>query len=315
MNDNLPPIPASIAAQAADWIMRHDGGPLSAQEQRAFEAWIAISAHREGFERLERLWSALDVAPAAVIPAAVMPAAATPARTGPRRWAHAAIAASLAVVALGAWQDWPTRLRADYHTDVGERRTIALADGSRVMLDSGSAITVDLSGPRRRLRLLKGGALFTVAPDPAHPFTVEAAGGSATALGTAFAIRRMGDQAEIVVTHHRVAVTGQGRSEVVGEGQHARFGSETLAPADNASQGATAWTSGRLVVLDRPLGEVVAEIARYHRGYLTVAGTAAGQRVSGVYDLDHPLLAVESIRKSLGLGVFRLSDSIIILHR
>ncbi|WP_206244306.1 FecR family protein [Novosphingobium terrae] len=315
MNDNQPPIPAAIARQAAEWIMRHDGGPLSPDEQKAFEAWRADPAHRDGFERLERIWQALDAAPAESLPQAAAGASTPATARTRRRWAGGAIAASLALMLLGTLQDWPTMLRADYSTGIGERRDVALADGSHVMLDSGSAIAVDLTGARRRIRLLKGAALFTVAPDRAHPFTVEVAGGSATALGTAFAVRRREDQAEIVVTQHRVAVEGAGRSEVVSEGQQAQFGAAGLSPMTAAGDGATAWTGGRLVVVDRPLGEVLAEIARYRHGYLAAAGAAADQHVSGVYDLDHPLAAVESIQRSLNLHAFRLSDRVIILHR
>lgn len=304
MNDNQPPIPAAIAQQAADWIIRRDDGPLSPEDQQAFDQWLAVPAHRDGFTRLESLWGALDVPPLA-----------KPSRARPRRWIGGSIAAALALTVLGALEDWPMLLRADYTTGVGERRSIALADGSHVTLDSGSAIAVDLFGARRRIRLLKGGALFTVAPDRAHPFTVEAAGGSATALGTAFAVRADDGRAEIVVTQHRVAVAGKGRSEVVSEGQQARFGAAMLGPVEVAADGATAWSNGRLVVVDRPLSEVLAEVARHRRGYLTVTGSAADQRVSGVYDLDHPLLAVENIQRSLSLRAFRLSDRIIILHR
>lgn len=230
------------------------------------------------------------------------------------RWAGGALAACLVLGLMGAMFDWPTRLRADYATGVGERRTVTLADGSSVMLDSQSAIRVHFANDRRRVDLLTGGALFKVAPDPAHPFTVEASGGSATALGTSFVIRRYEGSARIVVTEHRVALVGNGRSAVVGEGQRADFGTDTLGGIEPAGEGATAWTEGRLVAVNRPLKDVVADIARYHHGYVAVSGAAADLRVSGVYDLDHPLAAIDSIARSLNLASFRLTDRIIILH-
>lgn len=303
MNDNRPPIPGVIAKAAADWIVRRDGGALSPDEDRRFRAWLAQPAHRDAFQRLERVWNVLDAEPAA--------------RSTRRRWrrAGAAIAAALALAVLGAAEDWPTRLRADYATGVGERETVALADGSSITLDGASAIAVDVSGPRRRVHLLAGSALFQVAPDRSRPFTVEAAGGSATALGTAFAVRIHDGRADLVVTQHRVAVEGNGRSEIVGEGQRADFGADMLGKVEQAPDGATAWTQGQLVAVNRPLGEVVTEIARHRHGFLTVSGAAADQRVSGVYDLDHPVAAIDSIERSLNLASFRLSDRIIILHR
>ncbi|WP_395337177.1 FecR family protein [Novosphingobium sp. BL-8H] len=332
MTENAPraPIPATIAETAADWIVRRDGGELSADDELAFQNWLSEPAHRHAFARLEDLWGLIesDPAPIAMQPTRLPPIApkrrsifrrkrrssTAPARK-PQRWAGTAVAASIALVAFASFGDWPTRLRADYATGVGERRVLALEDGSRVTLGSSSAIVHEFSGARRKVRLLEGSAFFEVAPDRSRPFTVEAAGGSATALGTAFAVHERGGIAELVVTEHRVRVIGGGRSGIVDEGQRVDFDAETLGVIETAGNGATAWTRGRLVVVNRPLREVVAEIARYRHGYLSVAGTAADVKVSGVYDLDHPLAAVDSIERSLNLQSFRISDRLIVLHR
>lgn len=332
VTENAPraPIPTAIAEIAADWIVRRDGGELSAEDQRSFEDWLSEPAHRRAFERLEDLWGLIDNDPMPVtappIPLPPIPAkrrilsrrkrssATAPARQR-QRWTGGAVAASMALVAFASFGDWSIRLQADYATGVGERRVLTLEDGSRVTLGSSSAIVHDFSGARRKVRLLEGSALFEVTPDRSRPFTVEAAGGSATALGTAFTVRERDGIAELVVTEHRVRVVGGGRSKVVDEGQRVDFDAQTLGAVEAAGNGATAWTQGRLVVVNRPLREVVAEIARYRHGYLSVAGTAAEMKVSGVYDLDHPLAAVDSIERSLKLRSFRLSDRLIVLHR
>ncbi|HUD28891.1 MAG TPA: FecR family protein [Novosphingobium sp.] len=324
------PIAPGIAEAAADWIVRRDGGEMSAGDERAFATWHALPEHREALARLEKVWGLLDddEEPAeAAEPVADLPrqrAACAPARSlgvrgavRPKRRALAAggIAAALALVVLGGVQDWPMRLRADHMTGIGERRELALSDGSAVRLDSGSAIAVDYTGSRRGVRLLAGAAMFEVAPDRSRPFTVEAGGGSVTALGTAFAIRDEEGGATVTVTRHSVRVEGGGRAAVVGEGQRADFGDRTLRGPLPARGDATAWTRGRLVVVDRPLGEVVEEIGRYRRGYVAVTGPAAAIRVSGVYDLDHPLAAIDSIQTSHALSSVRLSDRFIILRR
>jgi transmembrane sensor len=157
--------------------------------------------------------------------------------------------------------------------------------------------------------------MFDVAPDCARPFTVEAEGGSVTALRTAFAIRNEADRATVIVTHHSVRVEGAGRTTVVREGQRADFAARTLRGPLPARRDATAWTRGRLVVVDQPLGEVVARIGQYRRGYVAATGSAASLRVSGVYDLDRPLAAIASIEASHHLSSFRLSDRFILLRR
>ncbi|WP_159980510.1 MULTISPECIES: FecR domain-containing protein [unclassified Novosphingobium] len=333
MTATRQPMSPEIAAAAADWIVRRDGGRMTAEDEQAFALWLAEPAHSDAVARLERIWDLLngddelgqhggEAEPVAELPRQrVLP---VPARGyGPRptprlrrgALASGGVAAALALVVLGGVQDWPMRMRADHMTGIGERREIALSDGSVVQLDSGSAIALDYTGPRRGVRLLAGAAMFDVAPDRARPFTVDAEGGSVTALGTAFAVRDEGGRATVTVTRHSVRVQDAGRAAVVGEGQRADFGRGTLTGPLPAQGDAAAWTRGRLVVVDRPLGEVVAQIDRYRRGYVAVTGPAAAIRVSGVYDLEHPLAAIDSIEKSLGLSSLRLSDRFIILRR
>lgn len=319
-------LPKSIADAAAEWVVRRDAGPLSAEDERAFEVWLAKPEHRIAFEKLDSLWSLLDEEPVAATALPPIPPIRRSTRRGgrnarplrprkPRRWLGPAIAASLALVLFGAAQDWPMQWRADYSTGVGERRIVTLEDGSSVMLDGSSAISLDFTEKRRVVRLLEGSAQFTVTANPSRPFTVEAAGGSATALGTVFAVRAGDGTAELVVTEHRVQARGNGRSAIVGEGQRIDFGAGGLTRIEAARSGDTAWTRGRLVVVNQPLDKVVAEIARHRRGYLAVTGAASAMKVSGVYDLDHPLAAIDSIERSLGLRSFRLSNRLIVLHR
>jgi transmembrane sensor len=328
------PIAPEVAAAAADWIVRRDGGDLTAQDERALALWQAQPEHRTALARLEKVWALLDdderqandVEPAAE-PAAVgfrWRVARAPARTRAKRLqakpprralAAGGIAAALALAVVAGVQDWPMRLRADYRTGIGERREVALADGSVVLLDSGSAIALNYTGSHRGVRLLAGAAMFEVAPDRERPFTVEADGGSATALGTVFAVRDENGRANVIVVQHSVRVEGDGRAVVVGARQQADFAARTLLGPRPARGDATAWARGRLVVVDRPLGEVVARISDYRHGYVAVTGPAAAIRVSGVYDLDHPLAAIDSIQASHRLSSLRLSDRFIILRQ
>lgn len=324
MNDDKRPIPLAVAEEATEWIVRRDGGPLPAEQEAAFRVWLADPTHRDALSRVEDIWGILDEQSAI--------ASEPPPRAAPRgrfswrrsgeatraRWrrlAASAVAASLALALIGSAQDWSIRLRTDYVTDVGERRTVHLPDGSTVELDSQSAIALHFSDERREVELLAGTALFAAAPDRQRPFVVTANGGSVTALGTAFMVRRNAVGADVTVTLHRVRVDAAERAITVGEGQTAKYASDTLQGPFPADRVATAWTRGRLVVANRPLSEVVEEIGRYRRGYITVTGPAAALRVSGVYDLDQPLATIDSIEKSLGLTSFRLTDRVIILRR
>ena len=88
-------------------------------------------------------------------------------------------------------------LEADYHTAPGESRSMMLADGSAVQLDTDIALAVRFNGQERKVELLSGEASFTVAPmqgAETRPFVVEVANGMARALGTQFMVDRKSDE-------------------------------------------------------------------------------------------------------------------------
>lgn len=76
---------------------------------------------------------------------------------------------------------------------------------------------------------------------------------------------------------------------------------------------ATAMTAGVLVFKDTPLSQVVADIGRYHPGYMTVVGDASSLHVSGVFRIDDPFAAISQLQKSLGLRSVQLSRRLIII--
>lgn len=108
------------------------------------------------------------------------------------RLKQAGVAASvvLLVAAVAGWQQAPMLL-ADYHTAVGERQVITLADGTRVTLNSASALSVAFSEHERRVVLDAGEALFETADD-SRPFVVETAGARVQGNAATFSVHRDG---------------------------------------------------------------------------------------------------------------------------
>jgi transmembrane sensor len=329
MTGEPAPIPSHIADEAATWIMRMESGPLAPNEELELEQWRAADPrHDRALARLAGLWREMDaVAPGTLgLPPARQRRRArvrTPAveRPSRRRWQRPAIAAGLCLALLAGTGGNRLALwvRADHQTAPGERAHLRLADGSAVDLDGDSAIAVEFSANRRRVTLLGGQAAFDVASDPARPFVVDAAGGSATALGTAFIVRKDREGVRVVVTRHRVAVRhggGQGPATVLPEGMAVRYDAQGVQkPVSIDPSAEAAWMRGKLIVVDRPLREVVEEIARHRYGWIGVSGNTANLRVSGVFDLDDPLTAIDALQKTMGLTSYRLTNRVILLHR
>jgi transmembrane sensor len=309
MNDAERPISESARASAIDWWLRGNDRPLSREEQKQFAAWLAEdAANKAAFEKVSRLCGFLGTG---------LPGAGPVRKTKRRRRRLAtAVIGAVAILALGG--EILPLVRSDYSTGTGQTKRVTLEDGSHVELDAKSAVSVRYEATERRLALLEGQAWFEVAPDPHRPFVVEAAGGTVRALGTAFDIALEKKQAEVTVGEHRVAISSGGRSVEVEEGRRSVYFENQAAqqPEPIDVEKATAWRRGRLIFNDKPLGEVIEALGRYHRGYVGFLDPALRKRrVTGVFLTYEPLAALDEIEASLGLHALRLSNYLILIHK
>ncbi|OLS62798.1 hypothetical protein PSEMO_23590 [Pseudomonas putida] len=267
-----------LSDAAIDWQVLLHSGSASAADRARYQRWRGLSAeHLLAAEEAEALWGDIGHTEAA----AQLPAA--PRRS--RRWGSA-IAASLllALVGYGGWQQAPALL-ADYHTSTGERRTVTLEDGSRVTLNSASALSVKYSAERRLVSLREGEALFEPAQDP-RPFVVEGGGEAVQGSDAVFSVRRLGNVPRVVVAR--------------GE---ARIGEQRLAASPDA-QAQTAWQRGKLIFNGRPLREVIAELERYQQGSILISNSQLGALpVSGVFDLNDPHDLLRTLEQRYDLKV------------
>lgn len=281
-----------LTEQAAEWLSRRQRGPLSPQDQRAFDAWLDASPHHAvAYARVEATWERAQRLQAA-------PPAPEKKRRGGivRRWLSFAAAAALALVAGGAL--WLTLQPEVHSTGIGERRTVVLPDGSRVELNTASVLRVEYSERGRDVRLQAGEALFHVAKDPRRPFVVHAGNASVRAVGTVFNVRlRDREVVEVTVTEGAVAVDGRapagradatppapqtieaGRGAVVGPGAVAAVSLD-----GEALQQRTAWRRDLIELRGETLEQAIAEFNRYRAAPLVVGDPRiASIRVGGTF--------------------------------
>ncbi|HTV33086.1 MAG TPA: FecR family protein [Methylocella sp.] len=306
--DGPASIPDSARDGAIDWWMRQSNGPLSKEEQAEFAAWLASDeVNRAAFQKISRITGVI---------AARRPGA----KTGRKQRRSLKIAAGVlagGVALYAGFDDLSVLLRSDYSTGTGQTKTVTLADGSHVELDARSAIAVHYDAGQRRISLLQGEAWFGVLADPARPFVVDAAGGTVTALGTAFDVEVEKAWAQVMVTSHRVAVESGGGKVIIEEGQQSSYAEGTPPPPPEPAniEHATAWRRGKLIFRNKPLGEVVAALGRYHHGYVYLTNAGLRTRpVSGVFSTDDPLAVLDQIETALGVHALYLSNYLIILY-
>lgn len=312
----------SILDQAAEWYMRRDAGGFSAADELRLESWLAADRrHRDAFDEIAQTWSLMGNVDRAAIDEGRARSAGNTAR--PSAWsgqmlAAAAMAAAI-VLGIGYLFDIPVRLRADAYTAAGETRLLKLDDGSTIMLDAVSAVAVDYTQQARRVRLLRGEAVFTVAPEADRPFLVEAQNGESRALGTAFAVRDDGAGATVTVLESKVSVALPAQQAEVRlmPGQQVSYTSLGLGPVEQVDADIeTAWRRGKLIFVDKPLGSVIDTLNRYHQGRIQITdGTIRSRPVSGVFEIGDPLRVLDALEASLDLHSTRLTNYLVLLHR
>lgn len=320
MMSRAPRHVAPIDREAARWLAEQDGGLLDAVGEDRLKTWLETPANARAFARAQSLWRDMGQAARPAAPAWRARSERRSRRTSIPRIGRSGLSITTglaaAVVLACMMLDVPTRLNADVLTRPGEQRTVRLDDGSVVQVNTDSAIDVAYTPDRRTVRLLRGEAAFTVAPDAQRPFTVEAGGGSTTALGTRFVVRRRAALTQVSVTEHRVRIATRSGSVTTPETMTSTYRPDQAPSAPTpSSPDVDAWTQGWLVFEDRPLAEVVEEIARYSPTPITVFGRAVrNRRVSGAFRIDQPSRTLARLEQTLGVRATRLPGGAVIIH-
>lgn len=206
-------------------------------------------------------------------------------------------------VAWSGYQRSPVWL-ADLRTGIGERRDLVLADGSRLFLNTDSAVDIRYDASQR-LILLRAGEILVETASDSRPLSVRTPHGEMRALGTRFDVRLLAHHTRLTVLEHAVAVSNASLagSVRVTAGMGLDFDDGPLPAPRAVDTGQSAWSQGRLVVDDWRLDRTLAELERYRRGFIRCDEAVAGLRVSGVYPLDDIDRTLRVIAQALKLDL------------
>lgn len=294
----------SLEQAAFAWLARRHSGRWTEDDAAAHAVWLVTDpAHPSAWLRAEAMWHEL---------AGLRPFAAAELRTlharPPPAPARAGWIAGLAFAGIGAiafgvalllpGSFGPTETQ---QTGRGEHRTVTLADGSRIELNTASRVEIDYGLGCRCVRLPGGEAVFHVAHSDLRPFKVAVAQGTIRDIGTAFWVRDQASRLDVAVLEGEIEVTpkdGSAPRHLVAGERHAwdRAGHPLQAnvrPLDDL----LAWRQGTLVFRDTPLTEVIAEFARYHAVNIELDTRLGNYRLSGRLpssDLDGLLALIRS---------------------
>lgn len=277
-----------LTRTAAEWWTRLREPEPTLQTIEQWQAWLeADPRHAQAFEQVCRLGESLHGADA-LTRASLQQAFAPAERSRPRWVAALAIAASLVVAVLG-WRmaghggfSEAADLRR-YASEVGQNRDIRLSDGSTIALGAASSLTARYAKGQRAIELSAGEAFFTVSHERDRPFVVAAGPVQIEDLGTAFNVRRTGQQVTVAVTQGRVRVQAPADKKQAGmelvAGQQASYDPRrgVFSMSSVAVDHVAVWRDNRLEFVNEPLSTVIANVNRYSRRPVQIADPRLGE--------------------------------------
>ncbi|MHA6163543.1 FecR domain-containing protein [Pseudomonas sichuanensis] len=283
--------------QAIDWLvkLRYDSpGPRTRQQ---FQLWLASHPqHAEAWQRVSELSDELASLPVELSRRTLEGSE----RQRMNRRDHLKL---LSVLALGGTLGWAAReplglpaLLADSSTATGERRELQGSDGSRIRLNTASAIDLRYSAGLRQLTLVRGEVSLDSNASDNRPFRIATPFAALATQGGQLLLRE--NARGLLLAVRRGDVTLFPASAAA---HQVKPGEVVQVLATGGYQPATlhgdpwGWTDGVLSVQQMPLGEFVAELSRYRPGLLRCAPAVAGLKVSGTYqlaDTDQILLLI-----------------------
>lgn len=331
--------------EAGEWLLRLQEGTLSREQREAFVDWLRESqVHVAEMLRMASVlgvleqfehWTGIVTSGAERddVVVSLTHASEPTKKRSPVPWLAAA---AIACIVLFAGLLVPSLRGQVIQTDRGERREVALSDGSVVQIDPETRLRVKMEEHSRHIHLESGRALFRVAKNPARPFIVHADGTTVRAIGTAFGVERRSQGVVVTVAEGKVSVDGPRAEETsrVRETSQAREGiaaepglvlvaneqvtlqvaaaMPTVHKVD--SERALAWAEGRLIFEDTPVSEVVAQFNRYNSIQIQVQDERLAARpISGVFNAANPQALIDFIQAGAVVQVSRRDSGLIVI--
>lgn len=302
---------SAVLEEAAGWLVRFQSETLSAADRAAFERWRGRSAaHAAAWTRVEDMLRSFGQVPPEL--------GARTLRQLERPGRRQALRGVAGLMLLGpaawlAWRELPWHeWSADARTATGEQRRMQLADGTRLLLNTATAVDIQYTAEQRVIWLRAGEILLTTGKDPApvhRPFIVRTAQGSVQALGTRFMVRDERGGIRVAVFEGAVAIrpAASDAQRVLRAGEQTVFDAGRIEPESAADTALVSWEDGMLAARNWRLADLVAELARYRRGFLRCDPAVAELRVSGAFPLNDTDAGLRLLEKTLPVRIQRMT--------
>ena len=302
----MPNYDPRLVDQAIQWMITLRFNTADDASTAAFDRWLHTSAeHQQVWQRVATMNDDFSQLPAQVGRHAL--------RGARQRISRRDGLKLLGLMAGAAGLTWLGRdytplpaLMADYRTVTGERRWVALNDGSNIQLNSASAFDTAFNQERRLVHLRQGEILVNTSVD-SRPFWVQTRDGYLRAIGTRFLVREDAQGTLLAVQQGSVALFADRHythaQQLIKPGEQVLFDRNGIRPPLANGLDPWAWSDGVISAHNMRLDDFLAELGRYRNGLLRCSEAVAGMRVSGTYQLDDTDQVLSLVAHSLKVDV------------
>lgn len=273
----------------------------------------AIDAWRSRSERHEAAWQRADVVMQSFrqVPSALGRRTLGSMRNPERRRLLQAlgVVGIAAPLGLAVWRKSP-EWSADLHTVTGEQKTLTLEDGTRLVLNTASAVNIAFNARERHIHLVRGEIMITTGYDATQrPFRVTSEQGTVRPIGTHYAVRQDSGSTHVAVFEGEVEITRlDGHQSRLHAGEQNSFGRSTIDTARPVDASDGLWEQGMLLARDMRLADWTAEMNRYRKGVLRCSPAVADLRVSGAFPLTDSEAALDMLIKTRPVTIRRVTN-------
>lgn len=290
------PFSDAAADEASEWLTLLMSDEATDADRLRWQQWRSAHPGNElAWQQVENFTARLRGLHPAAAYMALSPAVAperipAPARRKAMRalfWLGTAGAAGALASRTQTWR----QSVADLRTGTGEQRSVLLDDGTRITLNTASAVNVRFSAERRLLQLEAGEVMIATghAAGDSPPFFVDTAEGRIRALGTRFTVRQEDGRTRVAVLESAVEIspssTGSAAARTLRAGERTSFTSRDIDTPAAVNEQTWAWSLGQIIADNMRMGDFVSELGRYRPGILRCDPAVAGLRLSGVFPL------------------------------
>ncbi|MDN7590827.1 DUF4880 domain-containing protein [Burkholderia seminalis] len=295
----------SCAEEAIQWEVRLRAEDATQQDRDGFEAWRrADPAHEAAWIRLQEglaRFASLRNAPGSAVRSALN----EPSRARRRMLKAGAGVGALALAAIGTRELVRAySLDADYHNGDLTPQAVALKDGTPIVLGASARVYWAQDGARGDVYLASGPILTSPATTNRSPFAVRTRDGTAITSRARLSVDALRYHTVVAVQGGDATLaTPRGGSVRIADGSVWSLSPGRIARMPETAADIFAWSRGTLVVLDRPLPDILETLGRYYGGYIRFPQAALARRVSGVFPLNDAEAALHQLANGLGLSL------------